>query len=321
MSHLGAQAVKVKDNVFPGLPTASIEPPYTEIHQNVRNEIQTDDLDKLAPRLWILATQDSSHVYPLHEQVMCGRRIVVTESARLHLVWFQDTIFIKPIPPYLLSYSFWLFFLCELPLISQASVSASGPPTTHSCDQQRRLYRTALGFVRTYSHLIRHESDFRLAIQSHLLPADISYTRFARFIQRFASVVDEEVSPRYLYGQLRLSRLNLWARPLLGKDVYYKIHRSYRSYFGYIAGPFVIGFALLSVLLSAFQVVLIISLDWKEGFWRWFPAVCLWMSVVTIVLALAVCVLFGALFLWRSLREYVFALSSLSQRRQTLAHG
>ena len=33
--------------------------------------------------------------------------MIVTEHPGLHLVWYYDTIFLKPIPPYLLSRAFW----------------------------------------------------------------------------------------------------------------------------------------------------------------------------------------------------------------------
>lgn len=35
------------------------------------------------------------------------REIIVTEGPRLHLVWIYDRVFIKPLPRYLLSYTFW----------------------------------------------------------------------------------------------------------------------------------------------------------------------------------------------------------------------
>ncbi|KAI9742515.1 MAG: hypothetical protein M1835_003060, partial [Candelina submexicana] len=70
----------------------------TRSSKTSRKEFLTADLDKLAPYLWLIATQSSQHISPLHEQVLKGRQIVITEKPELHLVWTDGRIFIKPIP-------------------------------------------------------------------------------------------------------------------------------------------------------------------------------------------------------------------------------
>ncbi|KAF1988724.1 hypothetical protein K402DRAFT_372981, partial [Aulographum hederae CBS 113979] len=118
----------------------------------------------------------------------------VTEDPELHLVWYSDRIFIKPLPPFLLSYAFWE---CHLAPQDQSLPTASLTPA-------------ALGFVRTYGHLIRHESDFRVAKEKHLLPPSVTdFTACTSFIRGFRDITDDQVSARYQFGELRLSRLNI----------------------------------------------------------------------------------------------------------------
>jgi hypothetical protein len=35
-----------------------------------------------------------------------GRRVTITEKPALHLVWFYERVFVKPLPKYLLSHAF-----------------------------------------------------------------------------------------------------------------------------------------------------------------------------------------------------------------------
>ncbi|KAK1968305.1 hypothetical protein LY78DRAFT_440845 [Colletotrichum sublineola] len=78
----------------------------------------------------------------------------------------------------------------------------------------------ALGFMRSYERLIRYPSDFELAKEAHLImscsipsrgektsPTELTYADFAAFIRSFSNISDAEVSPRWHFGQLRLSRL------------------------------------------------------------------------------------------------------------------
>jgi hypothetical protein len=70
----------------------------------------------------------------------------LTEHPGLHLVWYYDKIFIKPIPPYLLCGAFWEY-------IQEAD---------------KEVWKAAAGFMRTYCYLIQYEIDFRKAMSSEL---------------------------------------------------------------------------------------------------------------------------------------------------------
>lgn len=75
-------------------------------------EFCSDDLDRVANRLWWMSKQDNGNISPLHRQLVKRRTIVVTEDPKLHLVWIYDRIFIKPLPRHIGSYTFWQDHLC-----------------------------------------------------------------------------------------------------------------------------------------------------------------------------------------------------------------
>jgi hypothetical protein len=52
----------------------------------LHNNLWSEDLDRMAPRLWIMTTLSSANINPLHRQRVKGRKIILTEEARLHLV-------------------------------------------------------------------------------------------------------------------------------------------------------------------------------------------------------------------------------------------
>ena len=80
----------------------------------------------------------------------------------------------------------------------------------------------ALGFMRTYFYLIRYELDFRKATspelgliptlcyedQNQTQPIALTFETFSRFLSQFEKISDDDVSPRYSHGQLRLARVN-----------------------------------------------------------------------------------------------------------------
>lgn len=242
---------------LPGQPRVALTESM-DLKHYLAEEHSTTELDTLAPKLWLVSTtiqsNDSSriigeikvstprywHISPLHHQAVRGRKIIVAENPQLHLVWYYDRIYIKRIPRYLLSHAFWEFL------------------TT----QPVELRRAITGFVRTYSYLIRYECDFRLATsdehQLALIPKDdgsvsadgsdhITFERFARFIAAFQKLPDDSVSPRYRYGELRLSRLNMCAPIFLGKLTPHHIDAQWGAYLGRFLAPILSVFAVLSV--------------------------------------------------------------------------
>jgi hypothetical protein len=72
---------------------------------------------------------------------MIGRQIAITERAHLHLLWGDSTIFLKPLPDYLMTYNMWHDLLCR----------------------EQGLFEDANGFLLSYMWLICHKSDLKIA--------------------------------------------------------------------------------------------------------------------------------------------------------------
>jgi hypothetical protein len=278
------------------------------------SEFVTPDLDAMAPYLWVMSTQSHANISSIHHQRVKGREIVITEDPRLHLVWFYNRIFLKPLPPYLLSRAFWETYLLPTP-----SSSTSSPPPSPSLrplgDERALIARAALGYLRTYTFLIRHESDFDLARALRLIPASTSWHGFAHFTAAVSrSIKPSDVSPRYAYGELRLTRLNLYIKFILRKWHFQYIQEQYGQYFARFWGPLLGLFTFLSLMLNAMQVGMAAQQslgDDQTVFW----GVCWWFSVVAIVLILAIVLLLFTLWVWKVADEWIFALKARRRRK------
>lgn len=116
-----------------------IDSSQAAVEEFLRTELDTPIPDDLFPHLWLVAAQSSKRIDAIHRQQVKGRRIVITEDPKLHLVWYSDVIYIKPIPKCFFNFEFWQGFLCTL---QDAKVSNSA----------FYLTRSALGFLRNYHH-------------------------------------------------------------------------------------------------------------------------------------------------------------------------
>jgi hypothetical protein len=271
--------------------------------QFLDHEFWAQDLETLAPHLWVMSTHSSNNVNPLHRQHVKGREIIVTEEPRLHLVWFHDRVFIKPLPKYLLSQRFWEIFLVN------GSTCLGG--------RRDAIRRAALGYLRTYRYLIRHESDFFVAKQEHLrlVPQDVGWAEFCRFISALDHIKDVDVSARYSYGELRLSRLNFYAPFFLGKFHFEQIHGQYGDYFARLYGPILFIFAVVSTILNSMQIELAVeqvaSVHWV-ALWPLFRC----FSVIVLIGTTLVSLCFILLWSWLFLDEWIFTLRARRQRRR-----
>ena len=223
----------------------------------LQRELDTPVLNEIYSHFWLAAKKSGDHVDALHKQLIKRRNIIVAEDAALHLVWYHETLYVKPIPQCLINYAFWEEYLLPSKLtrpgVQQPLDVAS---TSHVC-------RTALGYLRSYSFLVRHESDFLIAQRADLIPKDIPYQGFRHFILPFRSLSDEVVSPRYHFGPLRLTRLKCAVRLLRPSSIggtivtyYEKRYWQTGDVINRFGAPLVFFFATFSVLLSAMQVVL-----------------------------------------------------------------
>ena len=222
----------------------------------LHRELDTPLLNELYPHLWLVAKKSGHHIDAIHQQRIQRRNITIAENPALHLIWYYDTLYLKPIPQCLFNYAFWEDYL--LPSKIECSEVSKGFHTDNS-----HICRTALGYLRSYSFLIRHESDYLIAQRADLIPKDISYQDFKRFILPFRAILDEDISPRYHFGQLRLTRLDLAVQLLRppsarGAIIPYYHKRNWQTgdFLRRFGTPLLFFFAAFSVILSAMQVTL-----------------------------------------------------------------
>ncbi|KAF4466788.1 subtilisin-like serine protease [Fusarium albosuccineum] len=255
------------------------------------SDLCPDDLDRIADKLWWMTTQNHANISPLHRQLVKRRTIVVTEDPKLHLVWIYDRIFIKPLPKYITSYAFWKDYIYG---------SEDGKARSNS------IRRAALGYLRTYYYLVKHESDFRIAQDPGLclIPSDITWEHFCNFTSSLVRIQNRHVSPRYSYGEIRLTRLNLYAPLLLGRWHFQKVDYQYGTYFARFYGPFLFVFAFVSVILSGLQVVASVQETGDRGW----VTTAVGVSVAAIVTSAGILLTFALVLVSKVVKEWNFAI-------------
>lgn len=189
-----------------------------------------------------------------------------------------------------------------------------------------RLCRSALGLLRSYTFLIQHESDLVVAQTDdlRLIPKDVDWEAFCKFSAEIARVSDFNVSDRYLYGEIRLSRLNLYAPIMFGTFHYQRVHGQFADYFARLYVPVLFYFASMAMILGGMQVTLTGYQTQGTG-----PEFVLWpfffrFSVIAVFLGLGTMVCFIALWVWIVIREWRFSYREHRRRRvdmEKLSHS
>lgn len=227
-------------------------------------ELSTERLKDMYKILFL--TSKPRNISPLHHQTIKGRRILVTEKPELHLITCPGQILVKPLPRWLMSHSFAATYVF------------------HKMPQQESLASEAHGFLRTYASLIQHESDLEIPKKEKLLPCEVEWDAWCRFINplKYPFVTSSEyvearrrktsnagrhlptnsvplyadslVGPRYHYGEIGLVRLNLWCFLTFREWEYLPVHFNYGTYFARYLAPYLFVFGGLTVILTAMQV-------------------------------------------------------------------
>jgi hypothetical protein len=294
-----------------------------ELPSFLHEEFNTKVINELADWLPFVARRSPKNIDALHMQLIKGRKILVAEKADLHLVWWNNIIFIKPVPPYLCNWTFWSQYLCrdanaadggDQDAASNACYHPHNSPPDKWCPAA-----AATGFLRTYAYLIRHPSDFYVAVANGLLPPDVEYAAFARFITRFRNVPNSRVALRYEYGQLRLTRLN-WAVRLVrpksagGAWHYQEMYWQTGQYLREFTTPLMFVFGSVAVVLSAMQVVVTIpdpSLVMDVSGWRTFAYASQVASVMVIFVVLLIWIALVVGIVALLLAQFLFSLKQL----------
>ncbi|KAK4131664.1 hypothetical protein BT67DRAFT_427002 [Trichocladium antarcticum] len=264
---------------LPGQPRIRLDRPLHNGEDPVLKYVQgshlTTQLDELLPFMRYIFVQTPSyiHIMALHHQKAHARKIVVDESPGLHLVWYYEFIFIKPVPAYFYSRAFW----------------------TYIQNADEKAYHASLGFMRSYYWLIQYEIDYLDALAQHLIPrkgdgAHPTYEEWCAFIEPFGQVGDKSVSRRFHYGELRLTRINRAAFLFKRKLAYFHIYPQWGSFLAHFLAPIVTVFAVCSVVLNSMQVTLAaLEADRAAapGAWPRFLDASVWFPVV-VMLGIAV---------------------------------
>ncbi|KAI3390703.1 hypothetical protein diail_8806 [Diaporthe ilicicola] len=174
---------------------ADIALPSAKSLEFLKKELSTGRLSKMFDHLWWAGRPVPPQ--PLHCQLLRERQVVVTEQMDLHLVWKPGQMYIKPIPRFLLDPRFW-----DTHLSCHCRASTT-------CGHQQ-LRKCALGFLFSYTALVCHESDFSFAKERHLLPPEITWPDWRQLTADILKTdhIYDHIDRRYIYGELRLSRLN-----------------------------------------------------------------------------------------------------------------
>jgi uncharacterized membrane protein len=155
----------------------------------LKHDLNVQRLNKVHKHLWLAGLPQISRT--LHSHIMIGRQVLLSERADLHLIWQANSLYLKPLPDYLMDHSIWRDFLCN----------------------DLSLYQDANGFLYSYMCLICHKSDLKIAHDLGLLSKEIDWQQWTAFSKVVLSHLDyaglRNISCRYLYGELRLARLNM----------------------------------------------------------------------------------------------------------------
>lgn len=137
-----------------------------------------------------------------------------------------------------------------------------------------------------------------------LIPPDITWKQFCDFTSSLGDIADRDVSLRYTYGEIRLTRLNFYAPLLLRKSHFQRVEYQYGPYFARFYGPILFVIAVASVVLSGLQVVVSVG-DGGGGGWK---GSALWISVIAIVSSSSLIFILGLLLVYKVAKEWKFAI-------------
>lgn len=211
------------------------------VREYLRHETNVDRLNTIHKHLWFAGLPRIAR--PLHEQLTRGFKVVVTERADCHLVWQNDTIFVKPLPQALMDHGIWKAHICH----------------------DQRLYEAASGLLLSYLWLICYESDFIIAHDTGLLSRNVDWPTWAAFANSALARIScdrlEHINPRYLYGELRLDRLNTiyrWCSATTNFTIFIRgynyTYTSYLNFFQKNTAWLLVTIVYITIVLTAMQV-------------------------------------------------------------------
>lgn len=162
--------------------------PSSDHQQFLHDDLSVERIEDVQSHLWLVGRPYPARA--LNIQRVLGREIIPTTDASLHLVWTSKKIHIKALPRYMTSTSFY-----------DANLAPPHP------------YGPALGLLFTYMTLVPTELDFEIASELHLFHKDYKWDTWRKLTRRILehypqNAIYDHLPKRYVYGELRLSRLD-----------------------------------------------------------------------------------------------------------------
>ena len=156
---------------------------------------------------------------------------------------------------------------------------------------------------------MQHESDLRIAQRDNtlLVPKHVGWENMCQFRTSLSAINDYDVTPRYTFGELRLSRLNFYAKIFLGRFHYQRVYDQYGSYFSQFSGPLLFVFGTLSLALNALQVDLGAQ-QLPKGTASMMHTLSQWFSISTLLWLALICSSLFFVFLYMFVDEWQYAI-------------
>ncbi|KAK7426296.1 hypothetical protein QQZ08_007197 [Neonectria magnoliae] len=235
---------------------------FGDLDSDLDRELDLARLTKVQKYLWLVGRPNPPR--PLHRQLAIGRDIMVDERLDMHLVWHTGLIFVKPLPRFLLCSAFWLRYLSGSPhpdttcSCNDASAEAQESKPDQAVCKRLAIRKRALGLLVSYIALIRYESDFYIAQERHLLPKELTWSAWGimtREVMRMKNMYSH-IDQRFVYGELRLSRLNKIYRlyPPLFLTGYIRAWQRYNEFWNQTFAVLASLIVYIAIVLGAMQV-------------------------------------------------------------------
>jgi hypothetical protein len=272
-----------------GIPGNPVIPASTTEGKYLKKELSVDKLNKIFVHLWWAGRPDNNRA--LHAQAMMKREVVPCENINMHLVWHDTTIYVKPLPVWLLNHEFF-----------KNKISSD--------DDLRKL---ANGFLKTYTRLVAYPIDFGIAKEKGLLPEDVkSWDQWSAIANSLVDNITEvdDIHRRYKYGELRLRRLNHIMRFWHFGASYHSVYVQYDNFFTQNFGWLLLLVVYVSAILSAMQVVLATTQNGPA-----FGAVSYWFSVMAVIIIALGVALQVLLFIVLFIYHLICTIQNLQRKR------
>jgi hypothetical protein len=230
--------------------------PSEDIQTFLKKDLCVGKLNKIDQYLWLAGLPTPPK--PLNYQLATSRQIAVDERIDLHLVWEHSRkIHLKPLPRYLLDPVFW-----ESNLICRGPCCAAADRIAAKSDSQacsKEIKKCALGFLCSYVALIQFESDYAIAREYKLIPENITWDMWLKLVHQLLksdALNPANINSRYLFGELRLSRLNKIYAICHGHVLsgYQYTYQTYAELFYDYITPLTAATIYVALVLTAMQV-------------------------------------------------------------------